>query len=99
MLTTVLPKGDEIDNYQLYIFIQIIDDSSGISRFMINETVTVLPDENIKNNLVDQLVSQSVTSDFFNSLKSGSLKDTSTNVLALTSLLNVASNSSNNTVN
>ena len=77
----------------------IKDESNGIGRFEFNHSIYVYPDPNLKNDLIMQLVNKDITSEFYNSLKSGNLKETAGSILALVSMLNVRDNVSNETVN
>ncbi len=42
-LNTTLPQGPEYDSYNMHIFIRIIDDSNGVSEYLIPTPVNVVP--------------------------------------------------------
>jgi hypothetical protein len=42
-LNTTLPQGPEYDSYNMHIFIRIIDDSEGVSEYLIPTAVKVVP--------------------------------------------------------
>lgn len=88
ILTTKLPQGNPDDDNQLYLTVLIIDESNGVGRFDFNHSVQVHPDPNLKMDLIMQLVNKDITSDFYNSLKSGNLKECAQNIFALVSMLN-----------
>jgi hypothetical protein len=99
LLTTKLPQGNPEDDYQLYVTVLIKDESNGITRFEFNHSIQVYPDPNLKNELIMALVNKDIRNDFYNSLKSGNLKETAGNILGLVSMLNIRPNVSNSTGN
>ena len=58
----------------------------------------MFPDPNLKMDLIMQLVNRDITSDFYNSLKSGNLKECAQNIFALVSMLNAREEIANGSV-
>ena len=96
-----MPQGNPDDGYQVYLTVLVKDDSNGVTRFDLNNSVYVFPDPNLKNELVMALVNKDIRNDFYNALKSGNLKETAGSILGLVSMLNAKPpmmNSTNSTV-
>ena len=66
MATFQLPHGSEMDDYQIYLFVHIIDDSDGIFEYNVPTTLKIMPNPD----LIQQL-----TAEFINSLSPNSTSD------------------------
>ena len=105
-----LPQGPDYDAYKLYLFVNIIDDTYGTTVYKIAQPVTVMPNDNLANNLAASIASNDPNSPFLQNLNSGNLNLVAKNVIALTSVFNIQglssssitttpSNSTSNAVN
>ena len=84
-----LPQGPDYDSYKLYLFVNIIDDTYGVTVYNITQPVTVMPNDNLANNLAASIASNDPNSPFLQDLNSGNLNLVAKNVIALTSVFNI----------
>lgn len=82
-----LPHGPKDDDYKITIFIDIYDDSDGITTFVIEELVIVEPNEDKINQLIENFLAPN-NSDFLDAFKNASIQTTSTFILSLTAMIN-----------
>jgi hypothetical protein len=86
-----LPQGPDYDFYKLYLFVNIIDDTYGVTVYNITQPVTVMPNDNLANNLAASIASNDPNSPFLQDLNSGNLNLVAKNVIALSSVFNIQS--------
>jgi len=92
-LAVQLPQGQAENNYQLSIFVKIIDDSLGYVVFNIPKNVTVRPSSFTEDELIDQILSNDPRYLLVTRLSTGNMK-TITNLLTMvSSYLNFQQNS------
>jgi len=84
-----LPQGPDYDAYKLYLFVNIIDDTYGVAVYNITQPVTVMPNDNLANNLAASIATNDPNSPFLQDLNSGNLNLVAKNVIALTSVFNI----------
>ena len=86
-----LPQGPDSDGNKIYLFVNVIDDTYGVTVYNLPQPVVVTPN----NNLADQLASLITTNDpnspFLQDLNSGNVNLVAKNVIALTSVFNIQS--------
>lgn len=85
--TFQLPHGPKDDDYKITIFVDIYDDSDGISRFIIEEPIIVEPNEEKINLLIENFLAPN-NSHFLEAFKNASVQTTSTFVMSLTAMIN-----------
>ena len=90
----ILPQGPSSDEYKLYLFVNIIDDTNGITVYNIRQPVVVLPNDNLVTSLIDAISSDDQTNQFLMELNSGNLNLVTKNIIALSSVFNTQSSSS-----
>jgi hypothetical protein len=104
-----------MDDYQIYIYVHIIDDSDGIYEYNIPTQLTVLPNQNLIDEITRELInsidsnsssaieSNSTQSSFIETLKSYGTTNVTTFLMSFTAMLNlepvITSNSSGNNSN
>ena len=95
-----LPPGPENDNYEIRLYINLRDNSEGVKRFNISQPVQVNPDKKATDALVLQILTKDENSNFLKSMATGSLQDSSKNVIVVGELLNqrITSNQTNDNV-
>ena len=86
-----LPQGPDYDSYKLYLFVNIIDDTYGVTVYNIVKPVTVMPNVNLANNLAASIASNDPDSSFLQNINSRNLNLVAKNVIALTSVFNIQS--------
>ena len=92
-----LPQGPDYDAFKLYLFVNIIDDTYGVTVYNITQPVTVMPNDNLANNLAASIASNDPNSPFLQDLNSGNLNLVAKNVIALSSVFNIQSLSTSST--
>jgi hypothetical protein len=97
ILDIQLPQGPTTDSYRQYIFVNIIDDSNGITVFTIETPVVVTPNDALVTQLLDSLSSSDMSSQFMLNLNSGNLNLITKNIIGLSSVLNAQQMTSTST--
>ena len=82
-LTTILPLGPSYNSYELMIFVQIIDDSNGITVYKLPYSVRVKPSVTAANKELQNLLNGKSNLFFSNNLK-----DLSKNIISLAYMFN-----------
>ena len=80
-----MPQGAFYDSYNLNLFVQIIDDSNGIARYDIDTIVTVKPNAQFSESLIDSILANDQTSTFVQNLESGNLQTISQTIIPFAS--------------
>ena len=86
-----LPQGPDYDGNRLYIFVNIIDDTYGVTVYKLPQPVTVLPNFQLANDLASSISNNDPNSQFLQDINSGNLNLVAKNVIALTSVFNIQS--------
>ena len=76
------------------MFVNIIDDTYGVTVYNITTPVIVLPNFNLANSLTASITTNDPNSPFLQDLNSGNLNRVAKNVIALSSVFNIQSLSS-----
>ena len=90
-LNIILPQGPSTDDFKLYLFVNIVDDTNGITVYKIPQPVFVLPNNKLVTTLVDAVSQNDQSNNFLVEVNSGNLNLVAQNVIALTSLFNIQS--------
>ena len=85
---TLLPEGPAQDSYNIYITVNVIDDSNGRTVFNLPHPVTVSPNGAIANSMGDMISSNDPNSPIMQDLNSGNVNLVARNSLILSSVLN-----------
>ena len=85
-----LPQGPQSDSYFIYLSVNIIDDTNGVTNFVLSNPVVVLPNTNL-------LSDASSNRQLMTELNSGNVDLVSRNALAIAMGLNMQFNSSQST--
>ena len=88
-LSIQLPQGPQSDSYRLYLFVNIIDDSLGVTVYNITTPVQVNPNQNLADNLLSDILTNSPTSPFLNNLQSGNLNVVAKTIIGIASVFNI----------
>jgi hypothetical protein len=102
ILQTQLPQGAFYDSFRLYLFINIIDDSGGITTYAISAPIFVYPNPDLNSKMYNELTANDPRSTAVVTLNSGNLKDVATFITVFSIELNYQAtntNSSNGTKN
>jgi len=86
-----LPQGPESDSYNIYLFVNIIDDSYGTTVYTILTPVHVTPDNQLANKLATSISNNDPNSPVLQALNSGNLNVVAKSVIALTTVFNIQS--------
>ena len=92
-----LPQGPDSDGNKIYIFVNVIDDTYGVTVFNITQPVIVNPNNNLATQLAASITTNDPNSPFLQNLNSGNVNLVAKNVIALTSVFNIQSLSSSGT--
>ena len=85
-LNTTLPQGPEYDSYNMHIFVRIIDDSNGVSEYLISTPLNVLP--LASSTLIDEIINEDPLSDSNKKLYQGDLLEACKVIYYLSIMLN-----------
>jgi len=94
MLSVQLPQGPSTDSYNIYLLVNIIDDTDGSTLYYLPNPVTVQPDNSLANNLASSITSNNGDNQLLLNLNSGNLNIVAKNVIAITTILNFQSSDS-----
>jgi hypothetical protein len=97
-----LPQGPQSDTYKIYLVVNVKDNSNGVTTYNISTPVNVLSNDTSVQSLTDSILNlngNGSNSQILNSLNSGDTNLVTSNVLALTSLINAQSTSDNSSSN
>ena len=89
-----MPQGPSNDAFKIFLFVNIIDDTYGTTVFNLKTPVEVMPNDNLTNDLASSIANNDPTSQILMDLNSGNLNVVAKNVIALTSVFNIQSSSS-----
>lgn len=82
-----LPSGPKDDSYKITLYVDIIDDSDGIMTFELVTKCIVKPNQQIINNYVNNLLSDTNKQELKNQLQTNGIKQTVSFITSLTSIL------------
>lgn len=83
-----LPSGPQEDSYKISLFVQIIDDSDGITEHLILTPVIVKQNDQLVNNLANNLLNSNTNdTNMKNNLINGDLLTTSSFITSFVSIL------------
>jgi hypothetical protein len=85
---TTLPQGPVYDDYKMQMYVKVIDDTGGVTIFNINETITVHPDNNKTNEILNSILYGDFNSTENRNLFSGDLRHVSSLIISLSAVLN-----------
>lgn len=91
-----LPQGPDSDGNKIYLFVNIIDDTYGVTVYNLTQPVIVTPNNNLASQLAASITTNDPNSPFLQDLNSGNVNLVAKNVIALTSVFNIQSISSTN---
>jgi hypothetical protein len=97
VLNIQLPQGPDTDSYNIYLFVNVIDDSLGTTVYNLPNPVQVKPNENLANELLGDILSNDPRSPFLSNLQSGNLNTIAKTIIGIASVFNIEqpSNSTN----
>jgi hypothetical protein len=88
-LSIQLPQGPETDSYKIYLYVNVIDDSLGITVFNITNPIQVMPNQNLADNLLADFLSNDPSSPFLSNLQSGNLNTISKTIIGIATVFNI----------
>lgn len=102
MISVQLPQGPDYDSFKIYLFVNIIDDSGGITVYKLLNPVYVYPNEEATYRVVNEILENNPRSLIVTNLNSGNLKTVTNFVSILSTQINMqnmiaAANSTNET--
>lgn len=90
--TFQLPNGPQEDSYKIQIYVEVLDDSDGITEFVLSNTVIVEPNDEIFTNLSNDLLNlNDQSSSLLNNLKNDSVQSTTTFISCFVSMIDLSS--------
>lgn len=90
-----MPLGPDYDSFKLYVFVNIIDDSNGVTTFQIQSPIQVFPETKLLNSYIDEMISSTQSSSsLVTKLQQGSINFVSSLIISLSSSLNMITNQS-----
>ena len=87
-ITGKLPAGPIYDNYNVYVYVKIIDNDNGIMLYNLGNPVQVRQNETVIQTLLDQLITEDPMSSFNQLMSIGEVQEVVQNVATLTSFIN-----------
>jgi hypothetical protein len=101
MISVQLPQGPDYDFYKIYLLVNIIDDSGGITVYKFAEPVYVYPNKEATDRIINEILENNPRSLIVTNLNSGNLKTVTNFVSILSTQINMQNivaptNSANN---
>ena len=87
-LITQLPQGPASDSYKLYLYVNIIDDTQGITVYNLATAITCMPNTTQTMAISQAILDQDMSHSFMDDINSGELSRVSQNAQILASQLN-----------
>lgn len=87
-ITGKLPAGPIYDNYNIYVYVKIVDNDNGVTLYNFANPVQVRQNETVIQALLDQLITADPMSPFNQLLSIGESEEIVQNVAMLTSFIN-----------
>lgn len=84
-----LPQGPQSDSYKLYLFVNIIDDSLGVTVYNISTPVQVNQNQNLASSLLNDVLTNNPFSSFLNNLQSGNLYVMAKTIIGIACVFNI----------
>jgi hypothetical protein len=95
-----LPQGPQSDSYKIYLSVNIIDDTNGVTNYYVkNNPIIVKPNEALALSLMQSVKKNDQNNQFMAGLNSGNLNMVAANIIALSSVFNTESEASLNASN
>jgi hypothetical protein len=93
-----LPQGPQSDSYKIYLSVNVIDDTNGITNYYVkNNPIIVIPDDALAQSLRQSMRANDQNNQFIAGLNSGNLNLIAANVIAMSSVYNAESEALINT--
>jgi hypothetical protein len=99
VLSIQLPQGPDTDSYNIYLFVNVIDDSLGTTVYNLPNPVQVKPNENLANELLGDILSNDPRSPFLSNLQSGNLNTIAKTIIGIASVFNIEQPSNSTAIN
>jgi hypothetical protein len=95
-----LPQGPQSDAYKIYLSVNIIDDTNGVTNYYVkNNPIIVKPNDALALSVMQSIKNNDQNNQFISGLNSGNLNMVAANIIALSSVFNTESEASLNTSN
>ena len=95
-----LPQGPQTDAYKIYLSVNIIDDTNGVTNYYVkNNPIIVKPNDALALSVMQSIKNNDQNNQFISGLNSGNLNMVAANIIALSSVFNTESEASLNTSN
>ncbi len=91
-----LPQGPTYDSYNLYLFVNVIDNNNGVTVYNLSTPVKVLSNSNVLFDLVKNVMIKNLSLDFVNTIYNGNIQSSSQLITNLISTLNIQSETTQN---
>jgi len=82
-LTFQLPSGPKDHDYQIILYVDVFDDSDGVTQYVIPETVVVAPNQDALNQLVESFIAPNNTEFIESFVNSSTIVTISTFMMSL----------------
>jgi len=89
MISVQLPQGPEYDSYRIYLFVNIIDDSGGITVYKLVNPIYVYPNKEATDQVINEILDNNPRSLIVTNLNSGNLKTVTNFVSVLSTQINM----------
>jgi hypothetical protein len=83
-----LPQGPRYDSNRLYLHVRVVDNDNGAQIYYLPNAITVLPERQYVDMLIDSFIQDNPLSIFNQELSIGSFQKSLQNVLFISSYLN-----------
>lgn len=94
-----MPQGPASDSFNIYLFVNVIDDSSGTTVYTIATPVSVWPNNQLETTVVTSISTGDTNNPFLQALNSGNLNLVCKNVIALATVFNIQSSNNPSSYN
>jgi hypothetical protein len=86
-----LPQGPQSDSYKIYLSVNIIDDTYGVTAFVIKTPVIVMPNDALAMSLMQSMMNNDANNKMIIEMNSNNINMVAANAIALSTMFNIDS--------
>ena len=94
-MNTQLPQGPQSDSYKIYLSVNVIDDTEGLTFYQIESPIIVTPNNDLASSISNSMLTNDPSSQIVSQMNSHNLNLVSKSVISMSTVLNVESSGTN----
>ena len=88
-ISVQLPQGPQSDSYKIYLSVNIIDDTYGVTAFAIKTPVIVMPNDALAMSLMQSMMNNDASNKMIIEMNSNNINMVAANAIALSTVFNI----------